>query len=123
GFKGRVRRVAISSRAQPEGIEQIDTSKYPDTARYLTAPYEGVISEYDGHTIRGRKELAQLAKRPQYQEFRQALMQRMERDQELDSFLAHSTTAAFRRASPAPEPWKPALRLRFAEGRQAPEGP
>jgi hypothetical protein len=119
GFKGQIRRVAFSAQAQAPGIEQVNTQLYPETSRFLSYPYEGVVSEYDRHTV--GNQFFNLNKRGEYTQFKDALGQRMERDVDLDTFLAKETTARrlqFRPAPP-PKPWKPKLKISFRAGNLA----
>ena len=119
GFKGRIRKVAFSAQRQAADVEQVDTNLYPETSRFLYAPYEGVVSEYDRHTV--ANQFYNLPKRAEYTQFRDALSQRMERDADLDGFLAKETSATRLRFRPAPppKPWKPRLGIKFKEANLA----
>jgi hypothetical protein len=85
----------------PGDKEVIDTTSFPEVDRFLTDPYEDVVSEYPRH-VPGVDPMAALeSPLPQYAQYRQALMQRMERDGELHGFLQAQGGAAFQ-AEPPP---------------------
>jgi hypothetical protein len=86
GFKGRLIKVAFSSRKQSAGIDRIDTTPYPIVSSFLKPPYEGALSEYPYFMI-GVHDLASLKPRPEYKLYRDALLKRMSRDPDLDRFI------------------------------------
>jgi hypothetical protein len=82
----------------PGNKRVINTSPFPEVDQFYGSPYESVVSEYPRHAP-GKDRLSDLARRPEYEQYRKALLQRMERDRDLDSFLRTQAGAAFRKAS------------------------
>jgi hypothetical protein len=87
GSTARVTKLAYSPSPQPSDTGQIDTNRYPEISRFLKPPYEHVVSQYDRHVL-ARNTLKDLIERPQYEVFKDAMLERMKRDQTLDTFLA-----------------------------------
>ena len=76
-----------SNWAGSQDREVISTAKFRDVARYPWNPYEDVVCEYPRHSP-GHNSITVLDKpRPEYQQFRDAVMQRMVTDTKLDRFL------------------------------------
>jgi hypothetical protein len=86
GSRARIERLAFSPNKHPEGTGVVDTSKYPEVGKFLNHPYEHVVSEYDRHVL-GRNTIEQLVPRPEYRQFKGAMLERMKRDDKLDAFL------------------------------------
>ena len=65
----------------------VDTNRYPEVDKFLDYPYEHVVSEYERHVL-GQDDIAALVPRPEYRAFKDAMRERMIRDDKLDAFLA-----------------------------------
>ena len=78
------------------GVNQvIHTHNFPEVNRFFTEPYEDVVGEYPRHGP-GTHDISVLdSPLPQYQRYRDALMQRMQRDEGLHSFLKTQAGPAF----------------------------
>jgi hypothetical protein len=87
------------SQSHPD-MEAINTSAWPEVAKFYYPPYEGVVSPYERHTP-SVTPVEQIQWRPQYDQYRAALGQRIERDPDLDRFLAPFAKPA---APPKPAP-------------------
>ncbi len=71
----------------PGDKQVIDTAPFPEVDRFFGDPYEDVVAEYPRHGP-GAHPINQIdTPRPQYQQYRDALMQRMERDEGLHQTL------------------------------------
>jgi hypothetical protein len=79
----------------PGDKQVIDTSPFPEVNKFYTDPYEDVVSEYPRHGPGTHPINALDTPRPEYQKYRDALNQRMQRDPELDHFLRHEGGPAF----------------------------
>jgi hypothetical protein len=65
----------------------IDTAPFPEVNKFFDDPYEDVVAEYPRHAP-GFDNVKDLdSTRPEYQQYRDALMQRMQRDPKLHRFL------------------------------------
>jgi hypothetical protein len=86
------------------GLSVIDTRPFPEVFKFFYAPYEGIVSPFERHTPSTQQPSA-LKWRPQYDSYRKGLGQRIERDPELDKFLApFAPNANAQQAQPAPPP-------------------
>jgi hypothetical protein len=84
----------------PGDKQLIDTTAFPEINQFFTEPYEEVVGEFPRHGP-GRDAITVLdSPRPQYTTYRNALMQRMERDEQLDNFLRTQAGPAFQPESP-----------------------
>jgi hypothetical protein len=73
----------------------IDTAGFPEVNKFYTDPYEDVVSEYPRHGP-GYHPITDIdTPRPEYKQFRQALQQRMQRDEGLHKFLKSEAGPAF----------------------------
>ena len=88
------------------GLRVIDTSPFPEVMQFFYAPYEGIVSPFERHTP-STQNVSELQWRPQYDKYRNGLGQRIERDPELDRFLA-SYAPNPRSAANKPRPSRPA---------------
>ena len=86
GSPAKVVQLAFSPNPHPEGTGVIDTNKYPEVGKFLSHPYEHVVSQYDRHVL-GQNTLEDLVERPGYRAFKTAMLKRMQRDEKLDRFL------------------------------------
>jgi hypothetical protein len=86
GSPAKVARLAFSTAEQPADTALVNVSAYPEVARFLGPPYEHVVSEYDRHVL-GTNKPEHLVPRPEYQQFKAAMFERMQRDEKLDAFL------------------------------------
>jgi hypothetical protein len=92
GIDVKVRRAGVADPQyadlqKQQGNDLISTERFPGVARFLRAPYEGVVSEH----IRSRMhdaEPQELQPLDGYFQFRKGIAERMEGDKELDDFLA-----------------------------------
>ena len=91
GSKAKVKKLAYSPNMHPDDTAVIDTNKYPEVGTFLGYPYEHVVSQYDRHVL-GQNTPDQLIERPQYNEFKSAIGERMKRDPVLDKFLTGLAT-------------------------------
>jgi hypothetical protein len=83
----------------PGDKQVINTEPFPEVDTFYTNPYEDVVSEYPRHAP-GTHQMSDLDRpRPDYREFRKALLQRMQRDEGLHTFLRTQAGSAFQRAS------------------------
>lgn len=73
----------------------IDTTPFPEVNRFFTEPYEDVVAEYPRHGPGTHTIGAIETPLPQYQQYRDALMQRMQRDEGLHGFLKTHGGAVF----------------------------
>ncbi len=87
GSPATVKRLAYSPQRQPHGTLRIDTGRYAEVGKFLYPPYEDVTSQYPRHVL-GVDAPRDLKERTQYVRFRGAMKKRMQRDAELDAFLA-----------------------------------
>ncbi len=93
GSPAKVVQLAFSPYPHPDGTGVIDTNKYPEVGKFLGAPYEHVVSQYDRHVL-GQNTLNEFVERPGYGQFKDAMLQRMQRDEQLDQFLGEQAAAA-----------------------------
>jgi hypothetical protein len=94
----------------------IDTKPFPEVDRFFTAPYEDIVGEYPRHGP-GQDSITVLDNpRAEYSQLRQALMQRMERDEQLHGFLSTEAGPAWVHESP-----EEAQARKVAEEREAKE--
>jgi hypothetical protein len=77
-----------------------DTSAYPEVDKYPWGSYEADVSEYPRHSP-GYHQISQLRRRAGFDKFRGGLLQHMERDRDLDKFLA---SLGGRKGAPAKKP-------------------
>ena len=83
--------------SNPGDKQVIDTAPFPEVNKFFTEPYEDVVSEFPRHGP-GKDPIAVLdSPLPQYKQYRDALMQRMQRDGELHKFLTSKGGPAFRK--------------------------
>jgi hypothetical protein len=78
---------AVRLQGATPGLETINTTAFPEVNKFMGGIYENIIAPYERHTP-SNTPLQSLKWRPQYDQFRQGLGQRIERDQELDTFLS-----------------------------------
>ncbi len=93
GSPAKVVQLAFSPYPHPEGTGVIDTNKYPEVGKFLGHPYEHVVSQYDHHVL-GQNTPGQLVELPAYGQFKDAMLQRMKRDETLDQFLKEKLAAS-----------------------------
>jgi hypothetical protein len=71
----------------PGDKQVIDTSAFPEVNRFYTGLYEDAVAEFPRHAP-GTHDIKVLdTPRPEYQQYRDALLMRMERDEQLHGFL------------------------------------
>jgi hypothetical protein len=88
----------------PGNKRVINTAPFPEVDRFYVNPYENVVSEYPRHAP-GYNKLSELGKpRPEYGQYRKALLRRMQRDRTLDTFLGTKAGAAFQSAESSQGP-------------------
>jgi hypothetical protein len=103
--RSKVIKLAFTKFNMPKGVEKIDTKAFPGVDKYMWSPYENVVNEYERHQI-GRQRMRTLKPRPQFAKYREAVLQRMERDSKLDAFLQTLKVSA----EQLDGPWRPRLR-------------
>jgi hypothetical protein len=94
-------------------LDVINTTPFPEVFKFFYSPYEGVVSPFERH-VPGTNTVEQLQWRPQYDQFRTAIGQRVETDPDLDQFLAKFN------APPPPPPPPPQPAPQPAPQQQAP---
>lgn len=93
GSKAKIKMLGFSTGTLGGGVELLDVNPYPDVTRYLYQPYEGVVSEYERH-VPGSQQLEDVVPRPEYRQYRSAVMRRMVNDGALREEVARLPGAA-----------------------------
>ena len=87
---------------RPGDKQVIDTTPFPEVNRFLGDPYEGVVSEFPRHGPGTHRIEVLDAPLAQFQQYREALLQRMKRDEGLRHFLETEGGPAFQDDGAAP---------------------